>query len=585
MGFYGFSGLGGVSDKGPHFSRKGRARNGAPGFLFPGLLLPGFLWRILIAVLFLTSTSLLTGQGADGSGDADGKKFTLSGTVVNSVTGAPVARAMVEIGGGQQRSTMSNGDGRFEITGLPAGQTVVNAQKPGYLGQEQATMENGWGQPAMVEVGPETAAVVVKLVPESVIAGRITSNGEPAEDVPVKVISAQVVEGRRQWLQRGGATTDDEGEFRIANLPEGQYFLEVGPQWLPGGAGVSKGHEVGYEKVFYPSAPGSESATPLVVGPGQRAEMELSLKLEPWYRIKGTVRSTEGISNWNAHLIDAWGDREGASRNSLETGEFETRAPAGNYTLRVMGWGSRGPVGSANVPLTVNSNISGVQVELGAGTTIPVRVKTEASGRRAEAEMVSGSGFRFARQARGMPAVSMWLRHDGFFEGGVPTVRADEGGKPDTLALRDLEPGTYWVEMGRNSPWYVESAQCGSIDLLRESLTVGAGAPCAAIDVVLRDDGASLKVSGTWDGDPAQSMVVLLREGAPGQAMMAPILKGDEMEFSDLAPGEYSVLLIDRAGDLEYKNPEAMSGYMSKAARVTLGAGQRASVQAELSRR
>ena len=164
-------------------------------------------------------------------------------------------------------------------------------------------------------------------------------------------------------------------------------------------------------------------------------------------------------------------------------------------------------------------------------------------------------------------------------------MRPDESGKPDTLAVRDLEPGAYWVEIGKEYPWYVQSAQCGNADLLRESLTVGVGSPCSEIDVVLRDDGATLRVSGSWEGEPKQAMAVLLPERAPKQATIAQVMNGSEVEFRDIAPGEYSVLLIDRPWDLEYKNPTAMSGFLSKAVRVTLAAGQRASVQAELVRR
>jgi hypothetical protein len=184
-----------------------------------------------------------------------------------------------------------------------------------------------------------------------------------------------------------------------------------------------------------------------------------------------------------------------------------------------------------------------------------------------------------------MELVSMYLRRSGFNEGGtVPVIAPDETGKPESLALRNVEPGTYWVEINRNSPWYVESARCGNVDLLRETLTVTSGPPCATIDIVLRDDAATLGVSGTWDGDPAQATMVLLPERAPQQAKMFPIAKGSEVEFGDLAPGTYSVMLLDRADGLEYKDPEAMSAYSSKAAHVTLAPNQKMSVSAELIR-
>ncbi len=547
--------------------------------------------RDRIVALFLAVPLCLTAAAQYPDSAGSDKQFTVTGTVVNSVTGAPVSRAMVEMYAGSQRETMTNSDGQFEFSGLPAGQVTLSARKPGFFGYEQGAPNEGGGQPVAIEVGPNAPTAILKLKPESVISGRITSNGEAVENIPIKVLSAQVVEGRKQWLLHGNAITDDDGEFRIANLAAGDYFLEIGPKWLPGGAGIGKGHEAGYEKTFYPSVPGTDSAAPLSVGPGQRSEAEISVKLEPWYRISGSVKTAESIGNWNANLIDPWGNRESASRNSIETGEFEIRAPEGNYTLRVIGWGSRGPVGSASIPLTVNSDVSGILVSVGGGTAIPVRVKTEETRANREGGNVAPEAIRLTRRAGGgapavsMPPVSIWLRHQGFFEGGVSTVRPDESGRPESLAVRDLEPGNYWVEMSKNPPWYVQSAQCGNIDLLRESLTVGSGVPCDAIDIVLRDDGATLTVSGNWEGDPQQGMVVLLPERAPGQATALPLARGSDTEFTDLAPGEYSVLLMDRAGDLEYKNPDAMSGYLSKAARITLSPRQKASVQPELVRR
>ena len=164
----------------------------------------------------------------------------------------------------------------------------------------------------------------------------------------------------------------------------------------------------------------------------------------------------------------------------------------------------------------------------------------------------------------------------------MPMVTPDATGKPETIAVRNLVPGSYWVEIGKNSPSYVQSAQCGNIDLLRERLTLTADPPCGAIEIVVRDDGATLNASGTWEGDPAQAMMVLLPERAPQQAVVMPVAKGAEAQFGELAPGTYSVVLVDSVDGLEYKDLEAMSAYLSKAAHVTLSPNQKMNVTVEL---
>jgi hypothetical protein len=573
---------------------KDAPRSGAKGFVRPGtaisstsassipIPLLGLIFLIFSAFPFASS---LRAQSQASASDDSRKTFSVSGNVVNSVTGEPVSRALVQIFVGGQKSALTGPDGHFEFSGVPGGQTAVNAEKPGFFNEEQLRLKHGWVTPTLITVGPETPAVTVKLFPESVIVGHVTANGEAVEGVPVKVMEAQVQDGRREWAVSGGATTDDDGEFRIPNLMAGDYFLELGPKYIPGGTPAFKGHESGYGRTFYPSAPAAESSA-LTVGAGQRSEVEVSLKLEPWYRVSGAVRGGNGTANANVELVDDQGETmEGAQLNP-STGEFEVHAPAGNYVLHAQGFGPRGLTGSAVLPLNLNSDVSELQVAIGPAQAIPVRVKQEQvgqSGTGGAGPTLAQGGVNLAANA---PApVSMWLRRVGTLGNGMtPMVTPDDTGKQDTLAVRNLTPGTYWVELMRNPPWYVESAQCGDVDLLHETLTVGTSAPCAEIDVVLRNDGAALHVNPMWDDDPAMAWVILMPERAPGESALAQVAKGEGTEITELAPGDYDVLLVDRAQALEYKNPEAMEPWMSKAAHVTLSANQKATVSVDLVR-
>ena len=536
-------------------------------------------------VLFLSGfPAAVFGQDSGASDNSGNNKYMLSGTVVNAVTGEGVARALVEIFGAQHLSALTGADGHFEFSGLLAQQTAVGVRKPGFFSEGEMQRQGGWTPPAAVTVGPDAPAVVLKLVPEGVIVGRITANGEPLEDVPVTIVTSAIEGGRRQWAQGGGGGTDEDGEFRIAGLQPGEYYVVVGPK-PPATGGVSKGPESGYGRVFYPNATELNGATPVVLGKGQRTELDVSLKAEPWYRVKGVVRGADPSVNLNFHLMGA-GDGEGFQLNPA-TGEFETTAPAGNYRLEVEGMSPKGPMGSANVPVTVNSDVSGLQLALGPDSSIPVQVKMEEtnSGQSSGAGGVRVGGGGRRKVDLQMPPISMGLWRAGFDEQGrTPVVGPDETGKPETMAMRNLVPGSYWAEIGAAAPWYVQSAQCGNIDLLREMLTVASGAPCAGIEIVLRDDGASLSASGTWEGDPAQATMVLLPERAPAQATAVPVSRGGEAQFDRLAPGSYNVVLVDSAEGLEYKNAEVMSAFLSKAAHVTLTANQKGNVTVELIR-
>src|SRR5271156_5073962 len=77
-------------------------------------------------LLMLGSVGLiLSSASAAQSPSTSGETFTLSGTVVNSVTGQPIARAMVRTNGAVQRTTFSDSEGHFQIDGLPPAQVTL----------------------------------------------------------------------------------------------------------------------------------------------------------------------------------------------------------------------------------------------------------------------------------------------------------------------------------------------------------------------------------------------------------------------------------------------------------------------------
>ena len=60
-------------------------------------------------------------------------KYSLSGNVVNAVTGEPIRRALVQIYMGPEQASLTDDSGHFEFNGLSPGQTSVTVQKPGFF--------------------------------------------------------------------------------------------------------------------------------------------------------------------------------------------------------------------------------------------------------------------------------------------------------------------------------------------------------------------------------------------------------------------------------------------------------------------
>ena len=154
---------------------------------------------------------------------------SLTGTVVNSVTGEPVRRALVSFA---QWFTLTDGDGRFEFHDLPYLQTSISVRKPGFF-NEQDVAGGQLPENMVVTSGLDPAPIVAKLIPEGVVFGRVESEAGPIEGTQVKLLAARVRDGERHWEQQGFAMTGDDGSFRIANLMPGSYYLVLAANTSP----------------------------------------------------------------------------------------------------------------------------------------------------------------------------------------------------------------------------------------------------------------------------------------------------------------------------------------------------------------
>ena len=172
------------------------------------------------------SSSLVSPQNSNDD------KYSLRGSVVNSLTGEPLRGVLVQVYLNGQSSMLTGPDGRFQFDNLPAGQSAITVRKPGFFAEDDfQPSDRGQG---LAATGPNSSPVVLKLIPEGVIYGHIIDDdGEPIEGLPVELLVQHLQNGRKAWEQRTGAVTDEEGNFRMAELPPGNYFLSAGPSRNP----------------------------------------------------------------------------------------------------------------------------------------------------------------------------------------------------------------------------------------------------------------------------------------------------------------------------------------------------------------
>ena len=497
---------------------------------------------------------------------ASQKRYKVTGTVVNSVTGEPIGRAVVRVNGPGSQQVFTDGSGHFEISDVPEGQFWFSAQRPGFLAGEAANHP-----PPMITVGPATSSIQLKLTPEGVIRGKITNNeGEPVEGVGMQIMRQQINNGRREWMQQGGANTDENGEYQVEGLTPGQYLIRTFVRPLiPMNTATENGPLTDvYPPQYFPNAPSRDSAQPVTVQPGQTAEADFRLSPVPSYSISGVV---SGPQNTLVSCENSEGDQIGFSRINHRTSQFKLlHVPAGPCTLTF-----RAQEGDktyyAEQPVTVSSaNITNVQAALQLLPDIPVHLSETKNGMPVQLELT--------------PRQKHWRggRFYATMQGGQ-----QEGATP---VFKNVPPGSYQVLSQSFNNLCIGAISSGGTDLLRDDLTVvGGNAQAPPIEVSLRNDCATLTGTSNTNSPPSGTsspgiaFYVLVTSGsADAEPKLVPVWNG-QFSLPGFTPGEYTVYTFSDISDLEYANPEALREYSGQ--KITLSPGEKATVQLNVIKR
>lgn len=530
----------------------------------------------LVVLLFALCASLAcTGRS---HAQQSANSFELRGEVVNSATGEPIGGALVQVYANGRQVQFTGSDGTFVFTGLPRGQFSVMARKPGFFGPGELGSWNGNNSFTI----PSQAKAIVNLAPEGVIYGQVTdAAGQPLERIMVRVDCWRVEDGLKTLRPVGVGTTDDQGNFRIAELRPGTYFLSFNSAggWRNYGTlSTKRDDHQGYGTVFYPGVHDFSSAAPIPVEPGAQVQITQALMKQPTFEVSGVVLGAIGLPGVNLMLADSMGDpAQTAVHFDRSTGRFQiSGVPQGKYVLSAMAQNplalTRGRRGMPNqqlradLPISVASDINGVTLALGSGISIPVRIDNEST------------------QAPAGDVPQVWIvavsQLSPRFTRGATAPRIDDG-KALPPYIEDLVPGTYTVE-AKAGPLYVASLRCGSVDLLRDDLTVGPTGSLPPIDVTLRDDAAQLSGTLTQNGQPAAGgSVVIYSNDYPKRSQLVVTGNGSFSAIG-LPPGTYQVVAVRDPQNLEFRNPAVMQNYLPRATSVTLGPGGQSTIHLEL---
>jgi hypothetical protein len=280
----------------------------------------------------------------------DKQKSAFAGTVRDSVTKIPIAKASVHViplaANQPAYAGVSDATGAFRFEAITPGDYRLEIRARGYADGQAAAIEARGVSTVHFTAGKEVAGAIVELDPEAVITGRVTdADGEPVPSATVSAVTEQWQRGFRIYKQVTYAQANDRGEFRLKVLP-GRYYLKALPTLNavePSVFAEEPGEpEMRGGAVVYPNAATIDAGSPIEVRPGQQLSgITFKRPVVAAYHLRGAVKLYSPPAPQVVVILrNRNGDRSPGSfygATVKKDGTFDIiGVPAGSYWLELM---------------------------------------------------------------------------------------------------------------------------------------------------------------------------------------------------------------------------------------------------------
>jgi hypothetical protein len=518
---------------------------------------------------------------------------SVSGKVVNSVTGQAVKKAVVTLRGGSGQNsyvTGSDQSGKFEFDNVQPDKYMATADAEGYSGTPRS------GQKLIpVAAQQEVSDVEVRVGPLSIISGKVLDeSGQPLEEASVSALHYDYSgPGGGKILQAvASAQTNDRGEYRIFDVQPGRYYLmavasrrnlalmaltlqSIG---IIGGRGgvppESRVHstvpEEGYPAVYYPGVTDVSQTSPQELKPGAEwTGADFKLRQLPTYHIRGRVTGAAARSG---------------GRNMVRTQPCEANEMAGFFggmpnSLQVSQQADARFDVSGAVPGTYCLSVT----QPGARVTAIRQLVTVKAGDVDDVELpvpvsfsVSGTLVIDGTPPNPMPQIFVGLRTAA--DRGVSQITIKSDG---AFQIDSMYPGAYSVFLPQG-PLYAKSILYGSQDVTNG--VIPSLQPGIALTITMGIDPG--EVDGTVQPGAVEPGVpvnmVAVPEGAYAarqdmeRSSSSPA--GANFTLPNLPPGDYKIFALETDDYSDLRNRDLLKLLDGKASSVTVHANEHVQV-------
>ena len=546
---------------------------------------------LIIFPFFGTSVSAIE-QGAPAQANVNSQKTPtasglISGHVYRADTGAPVVKAQVTLipvtktsmnVTGERRFTLTDADGGYAFTQVASGTYTVGAGRNGFISRY---FDDVWS-PADARIlslnsNEALERIDLRLICAGAISGAVfDEDNQPLMSVQVEAVRIRFMpEARRLEAPGAIVMTNDLGEFRLYNLPPGNYFVRI----LTSTVNPQTGKQV-LRLAYYPNTSTIENAQAFRLTGGNEIDgVRFSVGLTSSYSISGNIIDATGSAGKRRYEVTVHrvntGERAAPSTLTMD-GTFAVLAMTpGDYLLTASST-LQGPDSQLNgQPRDVSGFAIAHVADGDAHVNIQVNPEAEVSG-KVLIENPKG------QTTSGM-LIALWPQLP--ILGTGPNMIHSEIDRNGAFKIQYLPSGTYDFGSFDASGMYLKKIICGGKDYTLLPITIESGVSVTDCSVTLGTDAGVVK-GQVLDGEKPMSGLTVV--AIPEQRSLRHLDRftvigrtnaNGEYQLPGVIPGDYLLFAVPADEGESYFDLDFADRNQRDAERVSVKSGETKTVQ------